>query len=54
MEKMRRHVPHYENEQLCELNIDLKKTVNELKIENKQLKAKNIKLGVTISYRPIC
>jgi hypothetical protein len=46
MEKAKRHYPHYENEQLCEINNELKKANNELRIENRKLKAKIIKQEV--------
>ena len=45
-EKVRKHYPHYENEQLCEINIDLKKGINELRLENRKLKAKLMKRDV--------
>ena len=45
-EKTKQHFPHYENEQLCEINIDLKKAINNLREENKKLKSKYIKIEV--------
>ena len=53
MDKAKRHFPHYENEQLCELNTDLKKANNELRAENRRLKAKIIKQEVYIYQRKI-